>query len=156
MLKKIKTIIILVLMAAVAYLLFQGSTFLDSKLENKPTPWIQTETDTVAPVAPSTPKATPKETPDVAYMRGAVIQLDSNYPPLTVDDSPEASNHDHSWLSRMVSNESYPGIKTHVREAFENDGVLRKTENSEIISRSVDWNERAQAGEKQTLRDLVK
>jgi len=163
MLAKIKTILILILMGAVAYLLFQGSTFLDSKLENKPSPWVQTETDTLAPVS-AQPLSTVADEADavVKEARAHIAETQEESAPVsrgpltfTVDiEQPEITNSNYRSL-KSWADDDYPGIKDDIKAALANDGMVRNDEYMQIIRYSNQWTESQQSGAKRSLMDFI-
>ena len=149
MLKKIKTFLILVLLCAVCFLLFQGSTFLDSKLENKPTSWVEKVPDTIAPASANTPTVEEYKTAIETGMyktEAVVMPLD--------DSSPEIVNTDYSWLQSAVKR-CHPLMKGELKSAIANDGIIRQNEYRAIMNRCVEYNEQESAGDKAELKRFL-
>jgi len=145
MLAKIKTLFILILMAGIAFLLFQGSTFLDSKLENKPTQWIQEE-PIIAPVTKTPEQVSEQVQGEVNEEVALATPIDTN--------SDEISNNDYDWLGG-IGHDCYPGLPADVKAAFANDDMIRKNEYTEIMTRCADYMELQDAGAKGVLRKMV-
>ena len=155
MLKKIKTLAILILMGVIAFLLFQGSTFLDSKLENKPSQWVQ-DKPVIAPVTKTPEEATVAEAiAHVAEQKEETKSVSLGQLTFVINaNEPEISNSKYRSL-RSWAKDDYPGIKDDIAAALANDGMIRQDEFMQILTFSNAFSEAMEKGAKDELKEFL-
>jgi hypothetical protein len=146
-----KIIVTLALLGAIAIMLYQVVNWKEVAEEYRP---IANAYHKVADMLPTDAEIT-ESLPVSAIADPTVVTWEADTSTMLVDpDSPEINNINYDWLKRMADR-AYLGYKADLKEAFNNDGIIRENEYYMLLGRVNDYHNAQESQAKKSLKEFL-